>query len=158
MSNNLAKRMLSTSLPILFFALGVILIMGFFVGIPYVLDNISNLKNIAPQLAFYALGVSYLLIIIFLGDIVSSSKISIFVNENVKRFKKIGYLLLFNLGIEYISMIMSGMHGLRFLDLAPGIFITPSMAIYFVAALLCFVIADSFEEAIKIKDENNLTI
>ena len=47
---------------------------------------------------------------------------------------------------------------MRFVDLAPGFFITPSMCIYFIAGLLCFVIADAFDQAITIKEENEFTV
>lgn len=47
---------------------------------------------------------------------------------------------------------------MRFFDLAPGIFITPGMAVYFITSLICFVIAESFDEAIKIKEENEFTV
>jgi len=158
MSNNLAKRVLSTSLTVLAFILGIVLIISVFMGIPYIFNNIGNVRNIVSEASVFIIGISFFMIIILLLRIVSSSKVSIFINKNVKRFKVIGYILFVNLVIEYISMICNGLTGMRLIDLAPGIFITPGMAIYFVSALVCFVIADAFHEAIKIKEDNELTI
>ncbi|EPZ58800.1 putative membrane protein [[Clostridium] sordellii ATCC 9714] len=67
--------------------------------------------------------------------------------------------MLFVNGInEYITMLVNGVSGISIFDLAPGIFITIGMAVYFIVALICFVISDSFDEAIRIKEDNNLTI
>ncbi|WP_373600255.1 DUF2975 domain-containing protein [Paraclostridium bifermentans] len=158
MSNSLTKRVLSTSLAILAFMLGTMLIVGIFIFIPYVLENIKDIKSLSFAISLLILLSSYLALTILLLNIVSHSKVSIFVNETVKNFKLMGVILLLDLIVEYISTIIIGVRGMRFIDLAPGIFITPSMAIYFISSLICFVIADSFTSAIKIKNDNDLTI
>lgn len=152
------KNILSTTLVIFMFLLGLILVMGVILGIPYIVNNIGNITNIVSGVGMFILGVIYFIMIVLLLEIVSSSKINIFINTNVKRFRQIGYLLFLNLIMEYVSMLFNGVTGIRFIDVAPGIFITPGMTIYFIAGLLCFVIADAFDQAIKIKEDNDLTI
>ena len=152
------KNILSTTLVIFMFLLGLILVMGVILGIPYIVNNIGNITNIVLGVGMFILGVIYFIMIVLLLEIVSSSKINIFINTNVKRFRQIGYLLFLNLIMDYISMLFNEVTGMRFVDLAPGIFITPGMTIYFIAGLLCFVIADAFNQAIKIKNDNDLTI
>lgn len=152
------KSVLSTSLTILFFMLGIILIMAVVMGIPFIFKNIGDISTLVFYIGIFVIGVTYLIMIAFLLDIVSTSRVNIFVRSNVNKFKNIGYLLLANLIIDYVLTIIDGVSGLRFLDLAPGVFITPGMAIYFISGLLCFVIADAFDQAIKIKEDNDLTI
>lgn len=158
MKNNLAKRSLTTLITIITFVLGVALIISVFAGIPYILENFSNFNNITSELSFFILGITFFIILILLLEIASSSKDSIFISENVKRFRFIGYMLFVNGINEYITMLVNGVSGIRIFDLAPGIFITIGMAVYFIVALICFVISDSFDEAIRIKEDNNLTI
>lgn len=152
------KNVLSTSLIVILFMLGLILLMGAIMGIPYIFNSIKDTNKIVYGIGAFIIGIAYFMMIIFLLDIVSSSKVNIFIKSNVKQFKRIGYLLLINLGIDYIFSIIYGVSGMRFVDLAPGVFITPSMCIYFISGLLCFVIADAFDEAIRIKEENEFTV
>ncbi|MDY6603375.1 DUF2975 domain-containing protein, partial [Clostridioides difficile] len=93
----------------------------------------------------------------FLIFIINSTKYSPFVLENVKRFKVMGCCLLINTIIECVigynsntSLIMI------FGDNSGGI--SPLMVISFIFALMCFVIAETFDKAIKIKEDNDLTI
>lgn len=152
------KSVLSTSLTMLFFVLGLILIMAVFMGIPFIFNNSKDTSTLIFYIGIFIIGLTYLIMIAFLLDIVSTSRVNIFVKSNVKKFKNIGYLLLANLILDYILTMINGVSGLRFLDLAPGVFITPGMAIYFIAGLLCFVIADAFDQAIIIKEENEFTV
>lgn len=152
------KNVLSTSLIVILFMLGLILLMAVIIGIPYIFNNIKDTNKIVYGIGAFVIGITYFMMIISLLDIVSSSKVNIFIKSNVNQFKRIGYLLLINLGIDYIFSIIYGVSGMRFLDLAPGVFITPSMCIYFISGLLCFVIADAFDEAIRIKEENEFTV
>ncbi len=152
------KTVLSTSLIVILFMLGLILLMGAIMGIPYIFNSIKDTNKIVYGIGAFIIGITYFMMIISLLDIVSSSKVNIFIKSNVMQFKRIGYLLLINLGIYYIFSIIYGISGMRFVDLAPGVFITPSMCIYFISGLLCFVIADAFDEAIRIKEENEFTV
>ena len=152
------KGVLSSSLIVIFFMLGLILLMAVIIGIPYIFNNIKDTNKIVHGIGAFVIGITYFMMIISLLEIVSSSKVNIFIKSNVKQFKRIGCLLLVNLGIDYVFSIIYGVSGMRFVDLAPGVFITPSMCIYFIAGLLCFVIADAFDEAIIIKEENEFTV
>ncbi|WP_315167899.1 DUF2975 domain-containing protein [Metaclostridioides mangenotii] len=78
-----------------------------------------------------------------------------FVKDNVRRLKLVGYILTANAvfillqPIRQQSMMMMsfGNYGL-----------TPDKLIYFIIASVCFVIAEVFNKAIKIKEENDLTV
>ncbi|HBF6796272.1 TPA: DUF2975 domain-containing protein, partial [Clostridioides difficile] len=48
--------------------------------------------------------------------------------------------------------------GMRFLDLGFGFYFTVPVFVYFITSLMSFVIADGFVKAIKIKEDNDLTI
>lgn len=152
------KNILITLLIVLFFIFGIMLLLSIIMGIPYIIENIGNMTNIAEVVGSFIVGSIYFRMITLLLDIVSSSKINIFIKANVKRFRQIGYLLFLNLIINYVSMLFNGVTGMRFLDVAPGVFITSGMTVYFIVGLLCFVIADAFDQAIKIKEDNDLTI
>lgn len=152
------KNILSASLIILFFLFGIMLLLCIVMGIPYIVNNIGNMTNIVNGVGGFILGSIYFIMIILLLEIVSSSKVNIFVKANVKRFRQIGYLFFLNLIIDYVFMLFNGVTGMRFLDVAPGVFITSGMTVYFILGLLCFVIADAFHQAIKIKEDNDLTI
>lgn len=152
------KGVLSTTLIILFFVLGLILIIGVILGIPYIINNIGDRTKILNAIGGFIIGITYFIMVALLSDIVSSSRVNIFVKSNVYKFRKIGYLLLINLVIHYAFGTIYGVGGMRFVDLAPGVFITPGMCVYFISGLLCFVIADAFDQAITIKEENEFTV
>ena len=86
------KNILIGSLIILFFLLGLILLHGIVMGIPYIFNNIGKMTNIVNGIGAFILGSIYFIMIISLLEIVSSSKVNIFVKANVKRFRQIGYL------------------------------------------------------------------
>lgn len=152
------KNTLNRTLTILIFLLGLILIMSVFLGVPYILKNLGNLNKIVSITSVFLIGVSYFIMFIILSKIVSSSRVNIFIRENTNRFRKLGYLLFINLGLNYIYVFCNDVKGMRLIDLFPGVFVTPEMAIYFVFGLLCFVIGDTINEATIIKNENDLTI
>lgn len=152
------KNTLNRTLTILIFLLGLILIMSTFLGIPYILKNLGNLNKIVSATSVFLVGVSYFIMFIILSKIVSSSRVNIFIRENTNRFRKLGYLLFINLGLNYIYVFCNDVTGMRLIDLFPGFFVTPEMVIYFVFGLLCFVIGDTINEATIIKNENDLTI
>lgn len=145
------KNVLSILLIILFFIAGVSVIMGI-MGIPYALFEEADKNAVASLIGMLAVGISYLMIIVSLIDIVNSSKVNIFISENVRRFKRIGYLLFASLILKYILAICNLLEGMTILDAVPN------TEIYIIAALLCFVIADAFDKAIKIKEENEFTV
>lgn len=152
------KNTLYYALTISIFLWGIMLILSIFGGIPYILESFRNANKLVSAISIFLVGVSYFIMFIILLKIVDSSGINIFIAENTKRFRKLGYLLFLNLVLNYVCMLCNGVTGMRIIDLFPGIFITPQMAIYFILALLCFVIGDTINEATTIKNENDLTV
>lgn len=149
------KNTLYYALTISIFLWGIMLVLSIFGGIPYILESFGNANKLVSAISIFLVGVSYFIILL---KIVDSSGVNIFISENTKRFRKLGYLLFLNLVLNYVCMLCNGVTGMRIIDLFPGIFITPQMAIYFILALLCFVIGDTINEATTIKNENDLTV
>lgn len=152
------KNTLYYALTISIFLWGIMLVLSIFGGIPYILESFGNANKLVSAISIFLVGVSYFIMFIILLKIVDSSGVNIFITKNTKRFRKLGYLLFLNLVLNYVCMLCNGVTGMRIIDLFPGIFITPQMAIYFILALLCFVIGDTINEATTIKNENDLTV
>lgn len=151
LKKTIIKNVLSILLISLFFIAGVSVIMGI-ISIPYELFEETDKNAVASLIGMLAVGISYLMIIVSLIDIVNSSKVNIFISENVKKFKRIGYLLFVSLILKYILVICNLLEGMTIWDEVQN------TEIYIIAGLLCFVIADAFEKAIKIKEENEFTV
>lgn len=102
---------------------------------------------------------NYFMIVRKLLDILNSTETTPFILDNVKRFKLMGYCL----GINSIFECFMGYIGsqdvgnIQILATKNGA-ITPVMIICVISALMCFVIAEIFDKAIKIKEDNDLTI
>lgn len=159
MSNKLIKNLLSSILHILFFLLGLVIVTGGFKSFIYLcFSGEATLQGSIYGTLMFILGVSYFVIIKSLIEVLNSSEYSLFVKENVKRFRLIGYLLLLNSIIEFISTFGTTGKGMRFLDLGFGFYFTVPVFVYFITSLMSFVVADGFTKAIKIKEENDLTI
>ncbi|WP_027702690.1 DUF2975 domain-containing protein [Metaclostridioides mangenotii] len=114
-----------------------------------------TLSKVILFILFVVYIIGFFVIILNLNLIVKSIENTPFIKENVNRFKIIGYFLSAHLGVEFIRpreghvMWIIGIHKWG---------ITPSTIVYIILALLPFVIAEVFDKAIKIKDENDLTI
>lgn len=159
MSNNFAERVLRVTLNLLIFLFVVCIPICSFQGISYIFEGDLNFKVLIFGIFKAILGVSYLIITILLLSILNSSRGSVFINKNVYRFRNIGYILFIIFIVGYIlTLAEGGPTGMRIIDLFPGVFLTFPMAIDLVVALMCFVIADIFRKAIKIKEDNDLTI
>ncbi|EGT3851535.1 DUF2975 domain-containing protein [Clostridioides difficile] len=159
MSNKLIKNLLSGILQILFFLLGLVIVAGGFKSFMYLcFSGEATLQGTIYGILMFILGVSYFIIIKSLIEVLGSSEYSLFVKENVKRFRIIGYILFLNSLIEFISTFGTTGKGMRFLDLGFGFYFTVPVFVYFITSLMSFVIADGFVKAIKIKEDNDLTI
>lgn len=159
MSNKLIKNLLSGILQILFFLLGLAIVIGGFKSFMYLcFSGEATLQGSIYGTLMFVLCVSYFIIIKSLIEVLNSSEYSLFVKENVKRFKLIGYLLLLNSIIEFISTFGTTGEGMRFIDLGFGFYFTVPVFVYFITSLMSFVVADGFIKAIKIKEDNDLTI
>lgn len=151
LKKTIIKNVLSILLIILFSIVGVS-VMICIMSIPYELFEEADKNSIVSLIGMLAVGISYLMIIVSLTDIVNSSKVNIFISENVKKFKRIGYLLFVSLILKYVIAICNLLEGMTISDAVQN------TEIYIIAGLLCFVIADAFEKAIKIKEENEFTV
>ncbi|MCC0638696.1 MULTISPECIES: DUF2975 domain-containing protein [unclassified Clostridioides] len=124
--------------------------------IPISLYNFSFEKLIITivRIVYFS---DYYIVILFLTFIINSTKYSPFILENVKRFKIMGYCLLINTIIECINGYSVNAGPIKIFGTDNG-GISPLMVISFIFSLMCFVIAETFNKAIKIKEDNDLTI
>lgn len=158
-SDKLIKNLLNGILQILLFLLGLALSVGGVKGFSYLcFSGEATIQGSIYGILMFVFGVSYFIIVKSLLEVLNSSEYSLFINENAKRFRLIGYLLLLNSAIEFISTFGTTGTGMRFLDLGLGFYFTVPTLVYFVVALMSFVISDGFKKAIKIKQDNDLTI
>ncbi|KPI51917.1 membrane protein [Clostridioides difficile] len=139
----------------------ILLILGvagitFLCMIPMFLYDFSSDKLITliARILYFS---DYFIVILFLIFIINSTKYSPFILENVKRFKIMGYCLLVNTIIECINGYSLNTNNIIIFGSDNG-GISPLMIISFIFALMCFVIAETFDKAIKIKEDNDLTI
>ncbi|MBY2479074.1 DUF2975 domain-containing protein [Clostridioides difficile] len=142
----------------LYFILSILGVAGiiFLCMIPMFLYDFSydKLITLIARILYFS---DYFIVILFLIFIINSTKYSPFIFENVKRFKIMGCCLLVNTIIECIIGYGSNATPIMiFGDNNGGI--SPLMIISFIFALMCFVIAETFDKAIKIKEDNDLTI
>ncbi|MCC0673583.1 DUF2975 domain-containing protein [Clostridioides sp. ES-S-0145-01] len=159
MSDKFIKNLLNGILQILFFLLALVLSVGGIKGFSYIcFSGEATIQSFISGILRFSLVVSYFIIVKSLLEILNSSEYSLFINENVKRFRLIGYLLLLNSVIEFSSTFGTTGTGMRFLDLGFGFYFTVPTLVYFVVALMSFVISDGFKKAIKIKEDNDLII
>lgn len=91
-----------------------------------------------------------------LTEIVETTYYSPFVRENVTRLKKMGYYLIVDIIFEWIIRFIQYIIGP--LTDSEYLFKGNPTSTYFILALLCFVVAEVFNKAIKIKEENDWTI
>lgn len=112
--------------------------------------------------------VSLIMVIVYFGNyilenlcligIIESTDYTPFVSDNVKRFKKMGYCLFINAIIECISgYSLNKNASVQFIGTDNGA-VTGPMIICIIAALMCFVVGEVFDKAIKIKEDNDLTV
>lgn len=116
-------------------------------------------------LAFIMLIAYITLTLIALSDlrnIVASNYDSPFIEDNVKGFNRIGVCLFVKAILDYVVDFINGdiktlIIGTNFFEYG-DIGITPSLLFNIILALVPFVIAGVLDKAIKIKEENDLTI
>lgn len=132
-----------------FLLIGMLLWFGFM----YKNNSSSELILYLWVVTFY--GVLSLFILFQLRKIVKSVLCkNPFTKENVKRFKNIGKGMIF---ISVFNLFFNNHTGLRFVDLG-FLTITPELLVFILLALVALILSEVFEEAIKIKNENDFTI
>ena len=101
---------------------------------------------------------SYFIVVRRLIFIINSVYDTPFIWDNVKNFKIIGWCLVINAILECLIGYGSGRkYFFQSISTKNGA-LTPMMIVCIIAALMSFVIAEVFEKAIKIKEDNDLTI
>lgn len=98
----------------------------------------------------------YFTITRYLIAIVESTYSTPFIENNVNKLRKMGYYLIINTILEGISDFCK--KGVSILIGTSNGSIKLSTVMGIILALMCFVIAEVFEKAIKMKEENDLTI
>lgn len=99
---------------------------------------------------------TYFLIIYDLRKIVYSTNSTPFCFDNVKRFKRIGYYMLFMSVLDGI-INWKKESNFQFIGTQSGS-LKGSFLMYVILACIALVLAEIFEKAVEIKDENDLTI
>lgn len=80
-----------------------------------------------------------------------------FKDKNINYFRMIGYVLLVITGIEFLSSFRDT-SGMRILSIQPYFSFSHRFFIFLALALMAFVMAEIFKQALQIKKENQLTI
>ncbi|WP_250676054.1 DUF2975 domain-containing protein [Paraclostridium ghonii] len=155
MVSNLAKGALLLFLYFMLVILGGVLILLPFQQISEIILNF-NFNRISSLIASLVYLYNYVLVSLCLIGIIESTDYTPFIFDNVKRFKKMGYCLFVNAIIECILGYNDPKH-MHLIGVGNG-GITFPMIICIISALMCFVIGEVFDKAIKIKEENDLTV
>lgn len=149
------RNMLSTILHLFLVFIPIIGIIAVMFDIPRIFTNGFKIMEVAA----FIFGIVYLagcfLVVYNLIKIIFNIDKDPFVRDNVRRLKIIGYLLLANAILSLAEPL--GNHTMQFLAIG-NYGLTPEKLVYFIIASVCFVIAEVFDKAINIKDENDLTI
>lgn len=158
MGNNILKVGI---LGILYFFLLAVFLMTLTipVGLIYSFIN-STIKAtgvfyVLVQFVYY---LNYLLVLKMLIGIIKSTWKTPFIIKNVKRFKVIAWCLTVNVVYEcFMGYGANKYANIQIFSNGKGA-ISPIMAIGIMTALICFVMAEVFDKAMRIKEENDLTI
>ncbi len=117
--------------------------------------EVMSVLNIVAQLVYL---VNYLLVVKMLIGIIKSTWETPFIVKNVKRFKVMAWCLTINVAFEcFMGYGASKYASIQIFSNGKGA-LSPIMIIGIIAALMCFVMAEVFDKAIKIKEDNDLTI
>lgn len=112
----------------------------------------------AHLLMLAAVSLVYFLIIYDLRKIVYSTDLTPFCAENIKRFKRIGYYMFFMAVFDGVINFKSPSYsGIEIFATQYGS-LKGSFLMYVILACIALVLAEIFEKAVEIKDENDLTI
>lgn len=150
-----SKGILNVIIPMLIFLLALI-------GISETFSDLMIVKTLGDIVQWIIQTASFVIMILILVTImlsINSTDEFIFTKNNVKRFNRLGYMFMILTAFEYIRTIITKQIFLgAVINIEYKIIISGSMCIIMILGLLCFLIADSFQKAINIKEENDLTI
>lgn len=110
----------------------------------------------AHLLKMAVVGLVYFLIIYDLRKIVYSADLTPFCAENIRRFKRIGYYMFFMAVLDGIINFKMKSNFELFATQYGSL--KGSFLMYVILACIALVLAEIFEKAVEIKDENDLTI
>lgn len=158
MKVKVSKEVLSALLHILLVITGLGVIFQFGLGMFAIFSDFSFTKVINLfTTTLYA--INYCLVVLCLIGIIDSTYGTPFVKGNVSKLRTMGYCLLINSIFEIIIGYSSGTNrGFVQLIGSDNGAVTPIMVALFITSLMCFVISEVFDKAIKIKNDNDLTI
>lgn len=145
---HLAISISKVFLNIVLFLLGVFLVMSI-LTLPLHGVNINSF-------IWIILSSMYFFMIYNLRKIVYSTKSTPFCFDNVKRFKRIGYSMLFMAVLDGIINWKKESNFELFASQYGSL--KGSFVMYMILAFIALVLSEIFEKAVEIKDENDLTI
>lgn len=122
------------------------------------LNSIGLIKEPNLDITWVAFLVIMFIVSVLLIRIINDSYDTIFKRRNVDRFNMIGYAFIVMAVINYLAALVTPGSNGTIITIIPGVFITADMCMSLIPGLLSFVIAESFRDAIYIKEENDLTI
>lgn len=151
-SRSLLITILYVSIAILTIFSASSIIVGFYkIGFSFNFRAIIS-SVILPFIYFF----NYLVVVWNLKNIVNTTYTSPFISDNVLRLKKMGYFLLVNTVLELIISLGETKKYIGIGSMQSTL--KPVIVMCLIATLICFVLADVFKKAIKIKEDNDLTI
>lgn len=155
MKRHLAMNFIKVLINIILFVIGIFLI-SLVIGSIYAAFVDKNDFLSVKTFINFVVGIIYFLIIYNLRKIVYSINLTPFCSDNVKRFKIIGYCI-FSLSIVDAIVNFKAHSGFEICSTKYGS-LKGSFFLFLVLACMAFVLAEVFQKAIEIKEENDLTV
>lgn len=156
MKNEKIKSLLTSFLWFSLIIMVVALIVGSIIFIVEVIGGKVTLEFLFKKLYIASVLLGYSIVIYFLLGLSDSFRENPFTKTNVKRFNDIGCIFFIEAVIEVVySSIFNPNEGIAQIF---GLNITIGLVALVIISLTFFLVADTFNEAIKIKEDNDLTI
>ncbi|WP_434297967.1 DUF2975 domain-containing protein [Clostridium sporogenes] len=153
MKENFSLNFIKILLVLIVFVCGIMLFHFVLMVLFAPKELFHNISSILVSLLIIAV---YLVIAWNLLKIVYSIESNPFTLKNVKSFKIIGYFMIF---LSIIDGIVNLKKPSNFIIMGTeNISIKPSCILYLVLGIMALVLAEIFKKAVKIKNENDLTI
>lgn len=156
MKNKKIKSLLISFLWLALIIMVAALIIGSIIFVVEVIGGKVTLKFLLKKIYIAIVLLGYSIVMYVLLGIASSLKESPFVKSNIKRFNSMGYIFFIEAVVEAAySSIFTPDEGIAQIF---GLNITIVLVTLTIISLTFFLIADVFDKAIKIKEDNDLTI
>jgi hypothetical protein len=154
--NENSRSLLITILYITIAILTIFSVSSIIMGIYMVGSNFNFRALLSSVILPFIYFFNYLAVVWNLKSIVNTTYTSPFISDNVLRLKKMGYFLLVNTVLELIISLGETKKYIGIGSMQSTL--KPVIVMCLIATLICFVLADVFKKAIKIKEDNDLTI